>query len=110
VSQAPTQILSYVFGAFACIIAIAVGVFGVYPAVKARIAKLRAADIRPTLKRVIFLQKTLQKYPPLLPIGDRTQDGLFPQDFIEAIAAPAPAAAERVVAGKQQSSYAQFRR
>ena len=40
-------------------------------AIKARVAKLRAAGIQPTLKRVVFLQKTLSKYRPLLEPSER---------------------------------------
>jgi hypothetical protein len=58
--------------AIASIVGILVGVFRIYPFIKSRIARLREAGIKPTLKRVIFLEKTLSKYRPLLEPGDRT--------------------------------------
>jgi hypothetical protein len=57
--------------AIASIVGILVSVFKVYPFIKSRIARLREAGIKPTLKRVIFLEKTLSKYRPLLEPGDR---------------------------------------
>ena len=66
------QIVTYVLSAIASIVGILVGVFRVYPFIKSRIARLREAGIKPTLKRVIFLEKTLSKYRPLLEPGDRT--------------------------------------
>ena len=66
------QIVTYVLSAIASIVGILVGVFRVYPFIKSRIATLREAGIKPTLKRVIFLEKTLSKYRPLLEPGDRT--------------------------------------
>jgi hypothetical protein len=87
----------------------------VYPFIKQRVAKLREAGIKPTLKRIIFLQKTLSKYQPLLHPTDRPDaaaaagnsnagDGLFSQDFMTSVSAPsaaaaAPAAAARIVTG-----------
>ncbi len=65
------QIVTYVLSAIGSIIGILVGVFRVYPAIKARIDKLREAGIKPTLKRVVFLQKTLSKYRPLLEPSER---------------------------------------
>ena len=65
------QIVTYVLSAIASIVGILVGVFRVYPFIKSRIARLREAGIKPTLKRVIFLGKTLSKYRPLLEPGDR---------------------------------------
>jgi hypothetical protein len=53
------------------VIGILVSVFKVYPAIKVRVAKLREAGIKPTLKRVVFLDKTLAKYRPLLEPGER---------------------------------------
>ena len=52
-------------------IGILVAVFKVYPAIKARVDKLREAGIKPTLKRVVFLRKTLSKYRPLLEPSER---------------------------------------
>jgi hypothetical protein len=43
----------------------------VYPAIKDRISKLRTAGIKPTIMRVIFLDKALAKYRPLLSLGER---------------------------------------
>jgi hypothetical protein len=60
------QIVTYVLSAIGSLIGILVSVFKVYPAIKGRIAKLREAGIRPTIKRIIFLDKTLSKYRPLL--------------------------------------------
>ena len=62
----------YVLSAIGSVIGILVGVFRVYPAIKARVNKLREAGIKPTLKRVVFLQKTLSKYRPLLEPSDRS--------------------------------------
>jgi hypothetical protein len=60
-----------VLSAIGSIIGILVAVFRVYPAIKARVDKLREAGIKPTLKRVVFLQKTLLKYRPLLEPSER---------------------------------------
>jgi hypothetical protein len=65
------QIVTYVLSAIGSIIGILVAVFRVYPAIKARVDKLREAGIKPTLKRVVFLQKTLSKYRPLLEPSER---------------------------------------
>ena len=61
----------YVLSAIVSVICILVAVFRVYPAIKARVDKLRGAGIKPTLKRVVFLQKTLSKYRPLLEPSER---------------------------------------
>jgi hypothetical protein len=60
------QIVTYVLSGIGSVIGILVSVFKVYPAIKGRVAKLREAGIRPTMKRIIFLDKTLSKYRPLL--------------------------------------------
>ncbi len=60
-----------VLSAIGSVVGIVVGVFRVYPAIKARVDKLREAGIRPTLKRVVFLHKTLSKYRPLLEPSER---------------------------------------
>lgn len=60
------QIVTYVLSGIGSVIGILVSVFKVYPAIKGRVAKLREAGIRPTIKRIIFLDKTLSKYRPLL--------------------------------------------
>jgi hypothetical protein len=65
------QIVTYVLSGIGSVIGMLVSVFKVYPAIKARIAKLREAGIKPTLKRVVFLDKTLAKYRPLLEPGER---------------------------------------
>ena len=106
--------MAYACSAVASIVAVLLGVFRVYPFIKQRIAKLREAGIKPTLKRVIFLQQTLSKYQPLLHPADRPDaaaagdsnaaDGLFSQDFMTSVSAPsaaaaAPAAAARIVTG-----------
>ena len=65
------QIVTYVSSAIGSIIGILVAVFRVYPAIKARVDKLREAGIKPTLKRVVFLRKTLSKYRPLLEPSER---------------------------------------
>jgi hypothetical protein len=85
-----------------------------HPFIKDRIAKLRQAGIKPTLKRVIFLQMTLSKYQPLLHPADRPDaaaagnsnaaNSLFPQDFMTSVsassaAASAPVASARIVTG-----------
>jgi hypothetical protein len=62
----------YVLSAIGSVIGIVVAVFRVYPAIKARVNKLREAGIKPTLKRVVFLQKTLSKYRPLLEPSERS--------------------------------------
>jgi hypothetical protein len=66
------QTVVYVLSGIGSVIGILVSVFRVYPAIKARIAKLREAGIKPTLKRVVFLDKTLSKYRPLLERCERT--------------------------------------
>jgi hypothetical protein len=66
------QILFYVLSAIVSVICILVAVFKVYPAIKARVDKLREAGIKPTLKRVVFMQKTLSKYRPLLEPSERS--------------------------------------
>ena len=71
-SDSTSQIVTYVLSALGAVIFILVAVFGVFPAIKARVAKLRAAGIQPTLKRVVFLQKTLSKYRPLLEPSERS--------------------------------------
>ncbi len=65
------QIVTYVLSAIGSIIGILVAVFRVYPVIKARVDKLREAGIKPTLKRVVFLHKTLSKYRPLLEPSER---------------------------------------
>jgi hypothetical protein len=61
-----------VLSAIAFVIGIVLAVFRVYPAIKARVDKLRGAGIKPTLKRVVFLHKTLSKYRPLLEPSERS--------------------------------------
>ena len=68
---AVTTTWQIVLSAIGSSIGILVAVFKVYPAIKARVAKLRAAGIQPTLKRVVFLLKTLSKYRPLLEPSER---------------------------------------
>jgi hypothetical protein len=63
--------VTYVLSALGSVVGIFVGVFRVYPSIKSRITKLREAGIKPTLKRIIFLDKTLSKYRPLLSLGER---------------------------------------
>ena len=65
------QIVIYVLSAIGSVIGILVAMFRVYPAIKARVDKLREAGIKPTLKRVVFLQNTLSKYRPLLEPSER---------------------------------------
>ena len=65
------QIVAYVLSGIGSLIGVLVAVFRVYPAFKSRIDKLREAGIKPTLKRVVFLDKTLAKYRPLLEPGER---------------------------------------
>jgi hypothetical protein len=65
------QIVTYVLSGIGSVVGILVSVFKVYPAIKARIAKLRESGIKPTLKRVVFIDKTLAKYRPLLEPGER---------------------------------------
>ena len=65
------QIVIQVFSVIGSFIGILVAVFKVYPVIKARVAKLREAGIKPTLKRVVFLQNTLSKYRPLLEPSER---------------------------------------
>ena len=65
------QIVIQVFSVIGSVIGILVAVFKVYPVIKARVAKLREAGIKPTLKRIVFLDKTLAKYRPLLDPGER---------------------------------------
>jgi hypothetical protein len=66
-SDTTSQIVAYVLSAVGALIFILVAVF----VIRARVAKLRAAGIQPTLKRVVFLQKTLSKYRPLLEPNER---------------------------------------
>jgi hypothetical protein len=66
------QIVLQVFSIIGSLIGFLVAVFRVYPAIKARVDKLREAGIKPTLKRVVFLQKTLSKYRPLLEPSERS--------------------------------------
>ena len=68
---AGTTTWQIVLSAIGSVIGILVAVFRVYPAIKARVDKLREAGIKPTLKRVVFLQKTLSKYRPLLEPSER---------------------------------------
>ena len=68
---AVTATWQIVLSAIGSVFGILVGVFRVYPAIKARVNKLREAGIKPTLKRVVFLQKTLSKYRPLLERSER---------------------------------------
>ncbi len=93
------QIAAYVCSALASVVGVFVAIFKVYPFIKARIAKLREIGIKPTLKRVIFLQKTLLKYQPLLaPVDRQAGDiagssannsmGIYPQDFIASVPRP----------------------
>ncbi len=63
--------MTYVLSAIGSLIGILVAVFRVWPAINSRVAKLREAGIKPTLKRVIFLDKTLSKYRPLLERSER---------------------------------------
>ena len=65
------QIVIQVLSVIGSVIGILVAVFRVYPVIKARVAKLREAGIKPTLKRIVFLDKTLAKYRPLLEPGER---------------------------------------
>jgi hypothetical protein len=65
------QLVIQVMSGIGSFIGILVAVFRVYPAIKARVDKLREAGIKPTLKRVVFLQKTLSKYRPLLEPSER---------------------------------------
>jgi hypothetical protein len=65
------QIVTYVLSAIGSLIGILVAVFRVYPAFNLRVAKLREAGIKPTLKRVVFLDRTLSKYRPLLERSER---------------------------------------
>jgi hypothetical protein len=65
------QIVIQVLSVIGSVIGILVAVFKVYPVIKARVAKLREAGIKPTLKRVVFLHKTLSKYRPLLEPSER---------------------------------------
>jgi hypothetical protein len=51
--------VAYSCSAVASIVAIFLGVGRLYPAVKARIVKLREAGIKPTLMRIIFIEKAL---------------------------------------------------
>ncbi len=60
------QIVTWVLSGMCSFIGILVSVFRIYPAINSRVAKLREAGIKPTLKRVVFLDKTLSKYRPLL--------------------------------------------
>ncbi len=69
---AATATWPIVLSAIGSVFGILVGVFRVYPAIKARVDKLREAGIKPTLKRVVFLQKTLSKYRPLLERSERS--------------------------------------
>ena len=71
VTVAGTTTWQIVLSAIGSIIGILVAVFRVYPVIKARVDKLREAGIKPTLKRVVFLQKTLSKYRPLLEPSER---------------------------------------
>ena len=66
-----TQIVAYSLSAVASIIAIFVGVGRIYPAVKARIAKLREAGIKPTLMRIIFCKSALANNSNMQLISDR---------------------------------------
>jgi hypothetical protein len=72
VTGAVTSAWPIVLSAIGSVVGILVGVFRVYPAIKARVDKLREAGIKPTLKRVVFLQKTLSKYRPLLEPSERS--------------------------------------
>ena len=69
---AVTSTWQIVLSAIGSVFGILVGVFRVYPAIKARVDKLREVGIKPTLKRVVFLQKTLSKYRPLLEPSERS--------------------------------------
>ena len=71
VTGAGTTTWQIVLSAIGSVIGILVAVFRVYPAIKARVDKLREAGIKPTLKRVVFLQNTLSKYRPLLEPSER---------------------------------------
>jgi hypothetical protein len=53
-------------------VGIVVSILRVYPFIKSRIVRLREAGIKPTLKRVIFLEKTMSKYRRLLEPGERS--------------------------------------
>jgi len=66
-SDTTSHIVAYVLSAVGALIFILVAVF----VIRARVAKLRAAGIQPTLKRVVFLQNTLSKYRPLLEPSER---------------------------------------
>ena len=64
--------MAYILSVSGSIFGILIGFFRVYPFFKSRVAKLREVGIKPTLKRVIFLHKTLSKYRPLLEPGERS--------------------------------------
>jgi hypothetical protein len=112
------QIISYVCSAIASVFGVLVAIFKVYPFIKARVTMLRKAGIRPTLKRIIFLQKTLTKYQSLLCADDRQNSdavavnsmGVFPQDFIASVSQsvdPTPGVSARVVTGTVTSASTQ---
>jgi hypothetical protein len=65
------QTVKWVLSGIGSVIGILVSVFKIYPAIKARVAKLREAGIKPTLKRVVFIDETLAKYRPLLEPSER---------------------------------------
>ena len=111
------QIISYVCSAIASVFGILVAIFKIYPFIKARVTTLRKAGIRPTLKRIIFLQKTLTKYQSLLCADDRQNSdvvainsmGVFPQDFIASVSqssdpAAAPGVSARIFTGTVTSA------
>ncbi len=94
-------------------------IFKIYPFIKARVTTLRNAGIKPTLKRIIFLKKTLMKYQSLLSLDERQNSvvvgssvnslGLFPQDFIASVSqssdpAAAPGVSARIFTGTVTSA------
>ncbi len=100
VTGAATTTWPIVLSAIGSVVGILVGVFRVYPAIKARVDKLREAGIRPTLKRVVFLQRMLSKYRPLLEPSERN-------DSLQAVApntAPDPRTARGVAEANTHSA------
>jgi hypothetical protein len=105
------QIVSYVCSAIASVVGVMVGIFKIYPFIKARVVKLNEAGIKPTLKRIIFLQNTLSKYQPLLSPVDFTSNavsgscstsmGMFSRDFVASVSSSSAPSAQtaHVVSG-----------
>jgi hypothetical protein len=96
-------------------------VFKIYPFIKARVTTLRNDGIKPTLKRIIFLKKTLMKYQALLSPDERQNSdsvvvgssvnslGLLTQDFIASVSqssdpAAAPGVSARIFTGTVTSA------